>query len=167
MLLSLVSYPQSEEHMFTCPTIAQREFPDSTSYEPISDDSVKIELIEDDEFEEEQAISPIPIQIIDICGSWAEFCGGDVSMREFIKENLIYPKEASKKGEQGTVYVEFTIKIDGSLTDVKIKKGVSEYLNNEAIRLIKSMPNWIAAEKSGKLYESSFVLPILFKIKVK
>jgi TonB family protein len=112
-------------------------------------------------------MSPIPIQIYDIRGSWAEFCGGDVSMREFIKENLIYPKEASKKGEQGTVYVEFTVKIDGSLTDVKIKKGVSEYLNNEAIRLIKSMPNWIAAEKSGKLYESSFVLPILFKIKVK
>ena len=165
ILLPLASFSQNEQLVFGCPTPAPREFPDSATYEPISNDFIKIEMIEDDEFEEYEIVLTVPSKIIDCCGSWAEFCGGEVSMKNFIKDNLTYPRDAAKNGEQGTVYVEFTIKKDGSLTDVKIKKGVSGSLNNEAMRLIKSMPNWIAAEKSGKVYESSFVLPILFKLK--
>lgn len=60
------------------------------------------------------------------------------------------------------VRVAFVVECDGSISNVKIIKGCDETSNKEAIRLVKTMPNWIPAEKDGDVVRSNFVLDIIF-----
>ncbi|MBL7943606.1 MAG: TonB family protein [Flavobacteriales bacterium] len=92
----------------------------------------------------------------------AEFPGGDESLTMFLEENLVYPKEATKVGADGVVYVAFTIGIAGDISNAQVVEGVNYYLDNEALRLVSKMPNWRPARRNGNKVESSFVLPIAF-----
>ncbi len=67
-------------------------------------------------------------------------------------------------GEQGIVYVKFVIDKDGSVVNEEVRKGVSESLDNEALRVVKMMPKWIPGEQDGKKVRVSFTLPISFKL---
>ena len=89
-----------------------------------------------------------------------EFSGGKEALNDFIKSNLICP--SSFKGE-GNVYVTFKIENDGTISDVKILKGLSPDCDKEALRLIRIMPRWISGEQNGKKVGVQFNLPIKFK----
>lgn len=93
-----------------------------------------------------------------------QFPGGDDSMRIYIQENISYPEEARKLGEQGVVYVQFIVEKDGSLSNVKVVRGVSESLDAESVRVVKSMPNWIPGEQDGKKVRVRFTLPISYRL---
>jgi TonB family protein len=69
-----------------------------------------------------------------------EFIGGNKAMYKFIGKNLKYPAEEKKKGVKGRVIVNFIVEKDGTFSNVKILRGVSENLDNEAIRIVKMMP---------------------------
>lgn len=92
------------------------------------------------------------------------FPGGDEAMAKWIQQNVSYPNEAMEMGEQGIVYVKFVIDKDGSVVNEEVRKGVSESLDNEALRVVKMMPNWIPGEQDGKKVRVSFTLPISFKL---
>ena len=94
----------------------------------------------------------------------AQYDGGEEKMFRFIQQNVQYPNEAKEKNEQGSVYVSFVIMIDGSVTDIKIIKGVSDSLDAEAVRVIKKMPNWIPAQRYGIPVQSRCTLPITFRL---
>lgn len=106
------------------------------------------------------------IDCIYIVEQIAEFPGGDTALRNFIKKNLVYPKEAQKLGQMGKVFVRFVILEDGSVDQesVKVLRGEFELLNQEAIRVIKSMPKWKPGKQSGKPVKNQFTLPIIFKL---
>lgn len=78
----------------------------------------------------------------------AQFPGGDEALSDFIVDNVQYPADGN--GDYGSVKVEFTVNVDGSVSDVKVNKPLSEPLNREAIRVIQSMPEWTPATENGK-----------------
>lgn len=94
----------------------------------------------------------------------AEFPGGLSAYIKFLKENLIYPKDAHKMGAEGKIFVKFIVKKDGSISEPEIIKGISMSLNAEAIRLVTIMPKWKPGRHNGMAVNSQFVLPIYFRI---
>lgn len=95
-----------------------------------------------------------------------EFPGGQAAMMDFIKKSIRYPETAKEAGIQGTVYVNFIVEKDGSLTNVKVIKGVNGGmgLNEEAVRVINSMPKWTPGKMNGKPVRVSMNLPVRFKL---
>ena len=90
------------------------------------------------------------------------FPGGMQEMMKFISENRKYPAEAKAKDIHGKVFVAFVVERDGSLSDVKIRRGIGYGCDEEAIRLIKSMPKWTPGKKNGKAVRVSMMLPVSF-----
>lgn len=94
-----------------------------------------------------------------------EFIEGSLS--SYINKNTHFPPLARDAGISGTVYVYFVVDTDGSVTDVKIERGVSggQELEKEAMRVIKSLPLWKPGRNNGKLVKVSFIVPIKFSLK--
>jgi protein TonB len=105
-----------------------------------------------------------PIPIVDFAEQDPTFPGGDKAMMEFIQSNIIYPDSSIVRDEQGTVYVQFVVNVDGSISDVAILRGVSPLLDAEAIRVISIMPKWNPASNAGKFVRVRYQLPIKFQI---
>ena len=102
--------------------------------------------------------------ILDIAEVEPSFPGGAAAMAAWIQKEVKYPELASEMGEQGLVYVKFVVNKDGSIEQVSVRKGVSDALDKEAIRVVKSMPKWTPGEQAGKPVRVSFTLPISFKL---
>ena len=81
-------------------------------------------------------------------------------MTKFIRENFNYPKTSMKNNEHGTIYAQFVVNSDGSISDLKVIKGVSPALDNEVIRVIKAMPNWIPGMVNGENVNVRYVVPV-------
>lgn len=90
-----------------------------------------------------------------------EFPGGITALLNFLKENLRYP--AGHEDIQGRVVVQFVINKDGSVGDTKIMKSLSEPFDNEAVRVIKSLPNFSPGTINGKPVAVHYSLPLNFK----
>lgn len=86
------------------------------------------------------------------------------AMMDFLTKNMKYPEEAMKKNIQGSVFVQFTVKKDGSLTGIKIIRGVDPLLDNEAIRVTKQMPKWTPGRQNGKTVNVAFTMPVKFML---
>lgn len=93
-----------------------------------------------------------------------EFQGGYEAMMGFIKKNMRYPASARRMGVDGTVYVQFVVGKDGSISEVKTIRGISADCDKEAERVVKMMPSWKAGRQNGKPVFVRFVLPIRFKL---
>lgn len=93
------------------------------------------------------------------------FPGGEAEMYKWLGEHMKYPAQAQEDGVQGRVLVEFNIKSDGSISNVKIARGIHPALDKEAVRLVKSMPQWTPGLNSeGVAVTVSYTLPITFKL---
>lgn len=95
----------------------------------------------------------------------ASFPGGNAALFTHIAKNQKYPSLAQGKGEQGKVIVSFVIEKDGSVGDVKIKKSVSQSLDKEAIRVVKTLPKFTPAKNGGKTVRSEMSIPVTFRLK--
>lgn len=94
-----------------------------------------------------------------------EFPGGMEEMYKYLGRLQKYPDMEADAGIQGKVYVEFVVEKDGRVTDVKLKKGVSDGLDKEAMRLVKAMPPWNPGKMNGKSVKCRFVLPVKFTLR--
>ncbi len=94
-----------------------------------------------------------------------KFVGGEQARALFIQNNIKYPFNAEKKNIQGMVILSFIVEMDGSISEVKLVQGVHPLLNEEAIKVTKSMPPWIPAKIDGKATRAQFNMPILFKLR--
>ncbi|MBI1225388.1 MAG: TonB family protein [Bacteroidetes bacterium] len=86
------------------------------------------------------------------------------SMLEFLYCNLNYPIDALSNCIQGTVYVRFTIEKDGKLSDHQILRDIGGGCGNEALRVVKLMPDFEPATQNGRPVRSVFNLPVKFKL---
>ena len=93
-----------------------------------------------------------------------QFPGGDKAMFEFISSNIKYPAIAREYGEQGTVYIQFTVEKDGSISKVVSQRPLGYGLDEEALRVINSMPKWKAGEQRGRKVRVRFTIPIKFSL---
>lgn len=91
-----------------------------------------------------------------------EFPGGFDGLREYMQSNVKYPTEAQKSGESGTVYISMIINQDGSVSDAKVLRGVSQSLDAEALRVVKMMPSWTPGKQNGKAVRVRFNIPVKF-----
>ena len=93
-----------------------------------------------------------------------EFIGGESAINNFIAKNLKYPVVAEENGIQGKVVVGFAVERDGSITDVKIVRGVDPSLDREAMRVIKLMPKWNPGMRDGEYVRIETTLPVTFRL---
>ncbi|MCF8253982.1 MAG: energy transducer TonB [Bacteroidia bacterium] len=91
-----------------------------------------------------------------------EFPGGRIAMETFIRKNLQYPTEAKENIIQGKVFVKFIVNSDGSISDILSLRRMGYGLDEEAIRLVRSMPNWIPGKQNGIAVNVYMTIPIKF-----
>ena len=121
----------------------------------------KIEEIVHVDVEEEEVVEQEIFQIVEEMPS---FPGGDQKMMEFVAKNIKYPQIARETGVQGKVFVNFVVEPDGSVSNVKILRGIGGGCDEEAMRVVKSMPKWKPGKQRGKAVRVSYNLPVNFKL---
>ncbi len=92
------------------------------------------------------------------------FPGGDRARMPFLSSSIKYPAEARMGGIQGVVYLTFIVEKDGSINDVRIMRGIGGGCDQEEIRVVSSMPNWIPGKQRGQNVRVQFNLPIRFTL---
>lgn len=92
------------------------------------------------------------------------FPGGDVACMKWLCENVKYPAEAVEKGIKGKVIVQFVVTKDGKITDAEVARSVDPLLDAEALRAIRSMPDWEPAQRDGQNIAVKYSLPIAFSL---
>lgn len=93
-----------------------------------------------------------------------EFPGGEEALRNFIAQHIDYPDIAQENGIQGKVYVTFVVSPDGSVKNAKIARGVDPVLDQEALRVVNTMPRWSPGKQRGKAVNVAYTVPISFKL---
>ena len=93
-----------------------------------------------------------------------QFLGGEVALMKFIADNLQYPEAAKAKKIQGFVVVKFVVTKTGEIGEVKIVRSKDLDLDKEAVRIVKSLPNFIPGKINGEVVDMWYTLPITFKL---
>ena len=92
------------------------------------------------------------------------FPGGMQELMKFLQTNIRYPKEAQARGLQGRVVVQFVVNKDGSICDENVVRSVDPQLDAEALRVVRSMPNWTPGKQRGEAVRVRFTIPVTFKL---
>ena len=92
------------------------------------------------------------------------FNGGDANeFSKWVNSRLVYPEICKEKGIQGRVTLQFTIRADGSVTNVSVLRGVHPALDKEAVRVVSSSPKWKPGRSQGKPVDVTFTFPVIFQ----
>ena len=113
------------------------------------------------EIEEEEIVEA---EIFKVVEEMPEFPGGAAKMMEFIQKNIKYPMMARESDIQGRVFVNFVVEPDGSITNITVMRGIGGGCDEEALRVVQSMPNWKPGKQRGSAVRCSFTVPIIFKL---
>lgn len=103
-------------------------------------------------------------EYFDVVEQMPEFPGGAQALFGFVAKNIHYPKAAEDAGIQGRVIVTFVVMKDGSIGEVKVAKGVSPELDEEAVRCVKSMPKWKPGMQKGQAVNVKYTMPLSFRL---
>lgn len=103
-------------------------------------------------------------EIFTVVEEMPSFPGGLQELMKFISKEVKYPAEAQEKGIQGRVILSMVIDKEGNVNDIKVLRGVDPLLDNEAIRVIKSMPKWTPGKQKGKAVNVKYTIPVSFKL---
>jgi len=90
--------------------------------------------------------------------------GGIANFYAYLQENLVYPKKAIKQRAEGKVFIAFIVEKDGSLTNIKILRGVSPEIDAEAGRVVGNSPKWLPGLQNEKPVRVQYSIPITFKL---
>ena len=96
-----------------------------------------------------------------------EFPGGDKEFHQFIADNVKYPAEAKEKGIRGIVYVNFIVEPDGSISDIRVLRGIGGGCDEESVRVVKSMPKFKPGMQNGEAVRVSYTVPVIFRLEDK
>lgn len=140
-------------------TEAVEELPEP---EPLPVDNPEIENVEDED-------PPINLneddpEVMRIVEELPQYPGGMVEFMKWLTATLKYPPVALQRKIQGTVIVSFIVNTDGSISNVKLEKKVNSYLDNEALRVVRLMPNWTPGKDHGVVCRSKIAIPIVFEV---
>ena len=109
---------------------------------------------------------PLPVErdIFTPVEQMPQFPGGELELMKFLKKNVNYPKMSKELGITGMVFVEFIVDVDGTMSNIKIAKGVSSDIDKEAIRVVSLMPKWTPGSQRNKPVQVGMRLPIRFTL---
>ena len=125
------------------------------------DDFVDVDYAEVIELEEEYEEEEIFV----VVEQPASFPGGIQKMYEFVSDNLKYPAVSRNNNSQGTTVLRFVVQEDGRIVNIDVIKSSGDvFLDNEAVRVVSSMPKWTPAKQNGRNVSSWFTYPIKFTL---
>lgn len=105
----------------------------------------------------------VPFQLVE---AKPMFQGGDANnFAKWINARLLYPEDAKKAGKHGRVVVQFTVSKEGKMTNVRLLKGVCQSLDEEALRVVKSSPEWKPGMMEGKAVDVTYTFPVIFSLR--
>jgi protein TonB len=152
------------------------EMPKQTTQLEIVEDDVEVEDIEiNAEVDQTEVLEEyVPVEVVEedvqeqeifqIVEEMPSYPGGDAKLMEFVAKNIKYPQIARETGIQGRVFVGFVVEPDGSVSNVKVLRGIGGGCDEEAMRVVKSMPKWKPGKQRGKAVRVSYMLPVNFKL---
>jgi len=133
------------------------------------EDEIEIDVEADDEtvveyvpVEEEEEIQEA--EIFTVVESMPEFPGGTGELYKYLSNSIKYPPLAKESGIQGRVFVNFVVEPDGSISNVKVLRGIGGGCDEEAVRVVENMPSWKPGKQRGKAVRVSYNLPIKFTL---
>ena len=118
-----------------------------------------VEVVEEEVVEEEA----IPFQLVEEKPS---FQGGDANQfSKWVNSRLVYPEIAKENGVQGRVTLQFTVEKDGTVTKVKVLRGVDPSLDKEAVRVVSSSPKWKPGKQRDRAVPVTYTFPVIFQLR--
>jgi len=130
----------------------------NSGYEPVSEEPIEIKPkddVLDVKVEEPPTITAEEMPF---------YIGGDAERQKFLNDHIQYPQQALETDIQGTVYVQFVVDTKGNITDVKVLRGIGGGCDEEAVRVIKMMPQWHAGKQNGRSVRVLFTMPVIFRL---
>ncbi len=134
----------------------------------IPDESDEFEIgayIPEEEQVEEEVVEEeaIPFQLVEEKPS---FQGGDANQfSKWVNQRLVYPEIAKENGVQGRVTLQFTVEKDGSITKVKVLRGVDPSLDKEAVRVVSMSPKWKPGKQRDRAVPVTYTFPVIFQLR--
>lgn len=92
------------------------------------------------------------------------FPGGEAAMMKYVQAHINYPSMAAKNRIEGDVIVQFVVKKDGSVGEVKVVRSLDKDLDAEAIRVVKKMPKFTPGRQNGEAVNVWYTLPVIFRL---
>lgn len=118
-----------------------------------------VEDVKTEEVEEEA----IPFALVE---EKPKFNGGDANeFSKWVNQNLVYPEIAKENGVQGRVTMQFTVNPDGSVSNVKVLRGVDSSLDQEAVRVISMSPKWTPGKQRDRAVKVTYTFPVIFQLR--
>ncbi|MBR0298747.1 MAG: energy transducer TonB [Bacteroidales bacterium] len=118
-----------------------------------------VEQVEEEHVEEEA----IPFQLVE---KKPTFQGGDANdFSKWVNSKLVYPEIAKENGVQGRVVLQFTVNPDGSVSGVKVLRGVDASLDKEAVRVVSMSPKWEPGRQRDRAVKVTYTFPVIFQLR--
>lgn len=111
------------------------------------------------------AAPPVENKIREVAEEMPEFPGGIKAWQKYLSDHLRYPQLARSEDIQGTVYVNFIVSKDGSISNINIVKGLGGGCSEEAMRVLAAAPRWKAGRQNGHAVNVKMTLPIRFALR--
>ena len=152
------------------------EVPKQTTQIQVVEDDVEVEDVEiNAEVDQNEVIEeyvPVEVEeeeveeaeIFTIVEEMPDFPGGMAKLADYLAKNIKYPQMARESGIQGRVFVNFVVEPDGSVSNVNVMRSLGGGCDEEAMRVVKSMPKWKPGKQRGKAVRVSYILPVNFKL---
>ncbi|MBR5384743.1 MAG: energy transducer TonB [Bacteroidales bacterium] len=113
--------------------------------------------------EEEVVEEAIPFQLVE---EKPKFNGGDANeFSKWVNSKLQYPEIAKENGVQGRVTLQFTVNADGSVSNVRVLRGVDESLDKEAVRVVSMSPKWKPGRQRDRAVKVTYTFPVIFQLR--
>lgn len=107
---------------------------------------------------------PVKEKLYEVVEVMPIFPGGNEALMKFLSNEIKYPDESVKKGDQGRVIVQFVVNKDGTIADLKVVKGVTPLLDAEALRVMGEMPKWTPGMEKGEPVRVKYTVPVMFRL---
>lgn len=133
------------------------------SLEDTKDMGVEITDYVTEVYEEEIEEAPIPYALVE---EKPTFMGGDANMfSKWVGQHLEYPEIAKENGVQGRVTLQFTVNPDGTVSNIKVLRGIDSSLDKEAIRVVASSPKWTPGKQRDRAVKVIYNFPVIFQLR--
>ncbi len=133
-----------------------------TNFDQGTDDRNVVREHKDEVIVEEK--TPEPEQVFTAVEQMPAFPGGDAELMKYLSSHINYPPMAMENNIQGRVIVQFVVTKTGKVGEVKVVRGVDRDLDNEAVRVVKSLPDFIPGRMNGQAVNVWYTLPVTFKL---
>ena len=104
-------------------------------------------------------------KVFDVVEQMPSFPGGNSALMKFLNENIHYPVVAQENGVQGRVTLQFTVNTDGSVSNVKVLRGVDSSLDKEAVRVVSMSPKWTPGKQRDRAVKVTYTFPVIFQLR--